>query len=60
MNRMLVGVGHLIPPWLVALSAVLFFGTAAILGLSCPSAEELEDWSIHYHRDRHGDQGPRT
>jgi len=55
-----LGVGHLIPPWLVALTAVLFIGTAAILGLSCPSAEELEDWSIHYHRDRHGDQDPQT
>jgi hypothetical protein len=42
------------------LTAVLFIGTAASLGLSCPSAEELEDWSIHYHRDRHGDHDPRT
>ena len=27
-------------------------GSAAILGLTCPSAEELEDWSVHYHRRR--------
>ena len=23
-----------------------------VLGLTCPSAEELEDWSVHYHRRR--------
>jgi len=45
-------VGDFIPPWFVALTAVLFIGAAAALGLSCPSAEKLEDWSIHYHRRR--------
>jgi uncharacterized membrane protein len=45
-------VGYFIPPWLVAITALLFMGTAAILGLTCPSAEQLEDWSIHYHRRR--------
>jgi len=45
-------VGELVPPWFVAVTAVLFLGSAAILGLTCPSAEELEDWSVHYHRRR--------
>jgi uncharacterized membrane protein len=45
-------VGDLIPPWLVAITALLFLAGAAVLGMTCPSAEELEDWSIHYHRRR--------
>jgi uncharacterized membrane protein len=45
-------VGEFIPPWLVAVTALLFMITAAVLGLTCPSAEELEDWSIHHHRRR--------
>ena len=45
-------VGGLIPPWLVASVAVVFIGSATALGLSSPSAETLEDWSIHYHRQR--------
>ncbi len=45
-------VGQLIPPWFVAVTALVFLGSAAILGLTCPSAEELEDWSVHYHRRR--------
>ena len=45
-------IGQFIPPWFVAATAVLFLGSATILGLTCPSAEELEDWSIHYHRRR--------
>ena len=45
-------IGEFIPPWFVAATAVLFLGSAAILGLTCPSAEKLEDWSIHYHRRR--------
>jgi uncharacterized membrane protein len=45
-------VGDFIPPWMVALTAVLFLGSAAILGFTCPSAEELEDWSVHYHQRR--------
>lgn len=47
-----MGVGHLVPPWFVAATAVLFIVGATILGLTCPSAEELEDWSVHYHRRR--------
>jgi len=45
-------VGDFIPSWLVAATAFVFLVTAAILGLTCPPAEELEDWSIHYHRRR--------
>jgi len=45
-------VGDFIPSWLVAASALIFLVAAAVLGLTCPSAEELEDWSVHYHRQR--------
>ena len=45
-------VGDFIPSWFVAATAFIFLVTAAVLGLSCPSAEELEDWSVHYHRQR--------
>ena len=45
-------VGDLIPSWLVAATAFVFLVTAAVLGLTCPPAEELEDWSIHYHQRR--------
>ena len=45
-------VGDFIPSWLVAASALAFLVTAAVLGLTCPSAEELEDWSVEYHRQR--------
>jgi len=38
-----LAIGDFIPPWFVAATAVIFIGTATILGLSCPSAEELED-----------------
>jgi len=49
-------VGDFIPSWFVAVTAVIFLGAAAILGLTCPPAEALEDWSIHYHRQRAQDQ----
>ena len=45
-------VGDFVPSWLVASTALVFLATAAVLGLTCPSAEKLEDWSIHYHRRR--------
>jgi uncharacterized membrane protein len=45
-------VGDFIPSWLVAATALVFLVAAAVLGLTCPSAEELEDWSVHYHRQR--------
>jgi len=45
-------VGDFIPSWLVAVTAFVFLATAAVLGLTCPSAEKLEDWSIHYHLRR--------
>jgi len=45
-------VGEFIPSWLVAATAFAFLVTAAVLGLTCPPAEKLEDWSIHYHRRR--------
>lgn len=48
-----LSVGHLLPPLFVAATAVTFIVLATALGLTCPSAEELEDWSIHYHQSRH-------
>lgn len=45
-------VGDFIPSWLVAATAVAFLVTAAVLGLTCPPAEKLEDWSVHYHQRR--------
>jgi uncharacterized membrane protein len=45
-------VGDFIPSWFVAATAFVFLVTAAVLGLTCPPAEKLEDWSIHYHRRR--------
>lgn len=45
-------IGNFIPSWFVAITAFLFLVTAAVLGLTCPPAEELEDWSIHYHEQR--------
>jgi uncharacterized membrane protein len=50
-------VGDFIPSWIVAATAFVFLVTAAILGLTCPPAEELEDWSIHYHRRRAQEDG---
>jgi uncharacterized membrane protein len=47
-----LGVGHLVPPWFVATTAVLFIAGATLLGLTCPPAEKLEDWSDHYNRRR--------
>ena len=49
-------VGDFIPSWLVAATALVFLVTAAVLGLTCPPAEKLEDWSIHYHRRRVQDE----
>jgi len=40
------------PIAMVAATALVFLVTAALLGLTCPPAEELEDWSIHWHRRR--------
>jgi len=45
-------VGEMIPPWFAAVTAVVCLGTAAIPGLTCTSAEEIEDWSVHSHRRR--------
>lgn len=45
-------VGNFIPSWFVAATAFVFLVTAAGLGLTCPSAEKLEDWSVHYHQRR--------
>jgi hypothetical protein len=36
----------------VAATALVFLVTAALLGLTCPPAEDLDGWSIHYHRRR--------
>lgn len=39
-----LSVGELIPPWFVATTAALFIVTATVLALTCPPAEQLEDW----------------
>jgi uncharacterized membrane protein len=46
-----LAVGDLVPAWFVAVSAPLFVIGATVLALSCPSAEELEDWSKSRSRD---------
>jgi uncharacterized membrane protein len=45
-------VGDFVPSWFVAATALIFLLVASVLGLTCPPAEKLEDWSIHYHRRR--------
>jgi uncharacterized membrane protein len=45
-----LAVGDLIPPWFVAVSSILFIGSAIVLSWTCPSAEQIEDWSAHYRR----------
>lgn len=40
-----LAVGALVPWWLVAITAVGFVVAATALALTCPSNEELEDWS---------------
>jgi len=37
-------VGHIIPPWFVAATAVLFIVVATMLAVTCPTTEELDDW----------------
>ncbi len=46
---------NLIPPWFVAITAVLFVGGATALSLTCPTQEALDDWGAHY-----GDPAPPT
>lgn len=45
-----LAVGDIIPPWFVAVSSVVFVVTAIVLSWTCPSAEEIEDWSAHYRK----------
>lgn len=40
-----LAVGVLVPWWLVAVTAMGFVIAASILALTCPSTEELEDWT---------------
>lgn len=40
-----LAVGALVPWWFVAVTAIGFVVTATALALTCPSNEELEDWS---------------
>lgn len=50
-------VGNFIPSWFVAVSAIVFIGTATVLAVTCPSSEELEveTWVQDY--DWVNDQG---
>ena len=41
---------EIIPPWFVAATSVGFVVTAVVLALTCPSQEQLEDWSTHYRK----------
>jgi uncharacterized membrane protein len=43
-------VGDFIPSWMVAASALAFFVAAAVLGVTCPPAEQLEDWGGRQER----------
>jgi len=45
-----LAIGGIIPPWFVAATAVAFVVTAVVLSLTCPSAEQIEDWSTHYRK----------
>lgn len=45
-----LAIGGTIPSWFVAASAVGFVLTTIVLGWTCPSAEQIEDWSTHYRK----------
>lgn len=45
-----LAIGDIIPPWFVAVTAVGFVFTAIVLSWTCPSAEDVEDWSTHYRK----------
>jgi uncharacterized membrane protein len=45
-----LAIGDLIPSWFVAISSVAFIATAVVLAWTCPSAEQIENWSAHYRR----------
>ena len=45
-----LAIGGIIPPWFVAASAVAFVVTAIVLSVTCPTAEQIEDWSTHYRK----------
>lgn len=45
-----LAIGGIIPPWFVAASSVGFVFAAVVLALTCPSQENIEDWSTHYRR----------
>jgi uncharacterized membrane protein len=45
-------IGETVPSWFVAATALAFFVTATLLAVTCPPAEKLEDWAVHYGRVR--------
>ena len=45
-------IGEVVPSWFVAITALAFFLTATVLAVTCPPAERLEDWALHYGRVR--------
>jgi uncharacterized membrane protein len=49
-------VGNVIPSWFVAVTALAFVVACTALAVTCPPAERLEDWALHYGRvrDRRG------
>jgi uncharacterized membrane protein len=46
-----LAVGDMIPSWFVAVTAPLFVVGATALAATCPSGEELEDWSEELAKD---------
>ncbi len=43
-----LAVGELIPPWLVALTALAFVAGATVLAALCPPAEKIEKWGLAF------------
>jgi uncharacterized membrane protein len=50
MGRMRVGQSFL-PPWFVASTATFFVIGATLLAITCPPAEQLEDWTSRYLKE---------
>ncbi len=46
-----LAVGDMIPFWFVAVTAPIFIIVATALASTCPSGEDLEDWSEELQRD---------
>jgi len=47
-----LAVGDMLPPWFVAICAVVFVGGATLLAVTCPAAEKIEKWGTGFLTDR--------